>query len=87
MYSELTTDHPVDLARWQVVDCYSGRIGLISSGGGSEGSDDLAEVVRTAVIDKRAGGVGLIVGRKSFERLVGTTWRSQGEGWQREASA
>lgn len=68
VYSELTTDHPIDLTRWQVANCYLGRIGLINSGGGSEGTDDLAEVVRTAVINKRAGGVGLIVGRKSFER-------------------
>ncbi|MHB1510823.1 MAG: class I fructose-bisphosphate aldolase [Acidimicrobiales bacterium] len=68
VYSELTTDHPIDLARWQVANCYLGRIGLINSGGGSKGTDDLAEVVRTAVINKRAGGVGLIVGRKSFER-------------------
>ncbi|MBW4079360.1 MAG: class I fructose-bisphosphate aldolase [Acidobacteria bacterium] len=68
VYSELTTDHPIDLTRWQVANCYLGRIGLINSGGGSEGTGDLAQVVRTAVINKRAGGVGLIVGRKSFER-------------------
>ncbi len=68
VYSELTTDHPIDLTRWQVANCYLGRIGLINSGGGSEGTGDLGEAVRTAVINKRAGGVGLIVGRKSFER-------------------
>jgi fructose-bisphosphate aldolase, class I len=70
VYSELTTDHPVDLARWQVVNCYAGRIGLINSGGESSGSDDLADAVRTAVINKRAGGQGLIVGRKAFQRPI-----------------
>jgi class I fructose-bisphosphate aldolase len=68
VYSELTTSHPIDLARWQVVNCYSGRIGLISSGGESKGETDLADAVRTAVINKRAGGTGLIVGRKAFQR-------------------
>lgn len=68
VYDELTTDHPVDLTRWQVVNCYMGRAGLINSGGESSGSDDLAQAVRTAVINKRAGGTGLIVGRKSFSR-------------------
>jgi len=68
VYSELTTDHPIDLARWQVVNCYAGRIGLINSGGESKGADDLADAVRTAVINKRAGGQGLIVGRKAFQR-------------------
>lgn len=68
VYSELTTDHPIDLARWQVVNCYAGRIGLISSGGESKGESDLADAVRTAVINKRAGGMGLIVGRKAFQR-------------------
>ena len=68
VYSTLTTDHPVDLTRWQVVNCYMGRIGLINSGGESSGADDLAAAVRTAVINKRAGGMGLIVGRKSFQR-------------------
>jgi class I fructose-bisphosphate aldolase len=68
VYDELTTDHPIDLTRWQVVNCYAGRIGLINSGGGSEGENDLFEAVRTAVINKRAGGMGLIVGRKSFQR-------------------
>jgi class I fructose-bisphosphate aldolase len=68
VYSELTTDSPIDLTRWQVVNCYSGRIGLINSGGESKGDNDLAGAVRTAVINKRAGGQGLILGRKSFQR-------------------
>ena len=68
VYSELTTDHPIDLTRWQVVNCYAGRIGLINSGGESKGDSDLAQAVRTAVINKRAGGQGLIVGRKAFQR-------------------
>ncbi|HVN49924.1 MAG TPA: class I fructose-bisphosphate aldolase [Acidimicrobiales bacterium] len=68
VYSELTTDHPIDLARWQVANCYMGRIGLINSGGASSGASDLAEAVRTAVINKRAGGTGLISGRKAFQR-------------------
>src|SRR5580704_6310903 len=68
VYSKLTTDHPIDLTRWQVVNCYMGRIGLINSGGESAGKGDLAAAVRTAVINKRAGGMGLIVGRKSFQR-------------------
>ncbi len=68
VYDELTTDHPIDLTRWQVVNCYAGRIGLINSGGESKGASDLAQAVRTAVINKRAGGMGLIVGRKSFQR-------------------
>ncbi len=68
VYSKLTTDHPIDLTRWQVANCYAGRIGLINSGGESKGDDDLAQAVRTAVINKRAGGAGLIVGRKSFQR-------------------
>jgi class I fructose-bisphosphate aldolase len=67
VYSELTSDHPVDLTRYQVVNCYMGRSGLINSGGGS-GQNDLAQAVRTAVINKRAGGMGLIVGRKAFQR-------------------
>src|SRR5579863_8323143 len=65
VYSELTTDNPIDLTRWQVVNCYAGRIGLINSGGESTGNNDLAGAVRTAVINKRAGGQGLILGRKS----------------------
>jgi fructose-bisphosphate aldolase, class I len=68
VYSELTTDHPVDLTRWQVVNCYAGRVGLINSGGASKGSTDMADAVRSAVINKRAGGTGLIMGRKSFQR-------------------
>ena len=68
VYSELTTDHPIDLTRWQVVNCYMGRVGLINSGGESKGADDLAQAVRTAVVNKRAGGMGLIVGRKAFQR-------------------
>ena len=70
VYSELTTDNPIDLTRWQVVNCYAGRIGLINSGGESKGSNDLAGAVRTAVINKRAGGQGLIVGRKAFQRPI-----------------
>jgi fructose-bisphosphate aldolase, class I len=70
VYSELTTDHPIDLTRWQVVNCYAGRIGLINSGGESKGDDDLATSVRTAVINKRAGGQGLILGRKAFQRPI-----------------
>ena len=68
VYEELTTDHPIDLCRWQVVNCYMGRIGLINSGGESKGQTDLAEAVTTAVINKRAGGMGLISGRKAFQR-------------------
>lgn len=67
MYSELTTDHPIDLCRYQVLNCYCGRAGLINSGGAS-GENDFAEAVRTAVINKRAGGMGLISGRKAFQR-------------------
>jgi fructose-bisphosphate aldolase, class I len=68
VYDQLTTDNPIDLTRWQVVNCYAGRIALINSGGASSGADDLAQAVRTAVINKRAGGTGLIVGRKAFQR-------------------
>lgn len=68
VYEELTTEHPIDLCRWQVANCYMGRIGLINSGGASSGASDLAEAVRTAVINKRAGGLGLISGRKAFQR-------------------
>jgi len=67
VYSDLTTDHPVDLVRYQVANCYMGRAGLINSGGGS-GDNDLAQAVRTAVINKRAGGMGLISGRKAFQK-------------------
>jgi class I fructose-bisphosphate aldolase len=68
IYTELTTDHPIDLCRYQVANCYLGRAGLINSGGASSGESDLAEAVRTAVINKRAGGTGLISGRKAFQR-------------------
>jgi len=68
VYSKLTTDHPIDLCRYQVVNCYMGRSGLINSGGESAGAADLADAVRTAVINKRAGGTGLISGRKAFQR-------------------
>ena len=68
VYEKLTTEHPIDLTRWQVANCYMGRIGLINSGGASAGESDLAEAVRTAVINKRAGGMGLIAGRKAFQR-------------------
>ena len=68
VYSDLSTDHPIDLARYQVLNCYAGRAGLINSGGASSGESDLAEAVRTAVINKRAGGMGLISGRKAFQR-------------------
>ena len=68
VYDELTTDHPIDLTRWQLVNCYMGRVPLINSGGESKGEGDLGQAVRTAVINKRAGGAGLIVGRKAFQR-------------------
>ena len=68
LYDKLATDHPIDLCRYQVVNCYMGRSGLINSGGESRGASDLKDAVRTAVINKRAGGMGLISGRKSFQR-------------------
>jgi len=68
VYSELMSDNPIDWTRWQVANCYMGRIGLINSGGASSGEGDLAQAVRTAVINKRAGGTGLISGRKAFQR-------------------
>ncbi|PWB60492.1 MAG: fructose-bisphosphate aldolase [Betaproteobacteria bacterium] len=68
VYSELTTSHPIDLVRYQVAGCYMGRAGLINSGGESKGAGDLAQAVRTAVINKRAGGMGLISGRKAFQK-------------------
>jgi len=68
MYSELSSDHPIDLTRYQVINGYMGRIGLINSGGASKGASDLAEAVETAVINKRAGGHGLILGRKAFQK-------------------
>ncbi len=70
VYDTLTTDHPIDLTRWQVANCYMGRIGLINSGGESKGAGDLAAAVKTAVINKRAGGQGLISGRKAFQRPI-----------------
>jgi class I fructose-bisphosphate aldolase len=70
IYTELTTDHPIDLTRYQVLNCYSGRAGLINSGGESKGASDLADAVKTAVINKRAGGMGLISGRKAFQRPI-----------------
>jgi fructose-bisphosphate aldolase, class I len=68
VYSKLTSDNPIDLTRYQLINCYLGRAGLINSGGASSGQTDLAEAVRTAVINKRAGGTGLISGRKAFQR-------------------
>ena len=72
MYETLTTDHPIDLCRLQVANCYMGKIGLINSGGGSKGESDLAQAVTTAVINKRAGGSGLIMGRKAFQKPFST---------------
>ena len=68
VYSNLSSDHPIDLCRYQVINCYMGKAGLINSGGASSGASDYAEAVRTAVINKRAGGTGLISGRKAFQR-------------------
>jgi class I fructose-bisphosphate aldolase len=68
IYTELTSDHPIDLCRYQVANCYMGRAGLINSGGESKGAGDLENAVVTAVINKRAGGMGLISGRKAFQR-------------------
>ncbi len=68
VYEKLTTDNPIDLVRWQVANCYMGRCGLINSGGESKGASDLADAVRTAVVNKRGGGTGLISGRKAFQR-------------------
>src|SRR4051794_4852424 len=70
IYNALTTDHPIDLTRYQLFNCYMGRAGLINSGGEAKGAGDLAEAVRTAVINKRAGGMGLISGRKAFQRSM-----------------
>ena len=67
VYTELTSDHPIDLCRYQVLNCYAGRVSMINSGGAS-GKNDFADVVRTAIINKRAGGSGLITGRKAFQR-------------------
>jgi fructose-bisphosphate aldolase, class I len=68
VYDNLTSDHPIDLTRYQVLNCYNGRVGLINSGGESKGSSDLVDSVATAVVNKRAGGMGLILGRKAFQR-------------------
>ncbi len=68
VYEKLTTDHPIDLCRYQVANCYMGRVGLINSGGESKGATDLQEAVMTAVVNKRAGGMGLISGRKAFQK-------------------
>lgn len=68
VYTDLSSDHPIDLCRYQVVNCYMGRAGLINSGGASSGASDYAEAVTTAVVNKRAGGTGLISGRKAFQR-------------------
>jgi class I fructose-bisphosphate aldolase len=68
VYEKLTTDNPVDLVRYQVANCYMGRCGLINSGGESKGESDLVDAVRTAVVNKRGGGMGLISGRKAFQR-------------------
>ncbi|MBK8928132.1 MAG: class I fructose-bisphosphate aldolase [Chitinophagaceae bacterium] len=70
VYDRLTTNHPIDLARYQVANCYMGRVGLINSGGESKGASDMEEAVTTAVINKRAGGMGLISGRKAFQRPI-----------------
>jgi class I fructose-bisphosphate aldolase len=70
VYEKLTTDHPIDLCRYQVLNCYMGRAGLINSGGASAGDADMAEAVKTAIINKRAGGMGLISGRKAFQRPI-----------------
>lgn len=68
MYNELNSEHPIDRTRYQVANCYMGRVGLINSGGASKGASDLADAVRTAIVNKRAGGSGLISGRKAFQR-------------------
>ena len=68
VYENLSSDHPIDLCRYQVLNCYSGKVGLINSGGESKGESDLQEAVTTAVINKRAGGMGLIMGRKAFQK-------------------
>jgi class I fructose-bisphosphate aldolase len=70
MYDKLASEHPIDLCRYQVANCYMGKIGLINSGGASSGKSDFADAVRTAVINKRAGGTGLISGRKAFQRSM-----------------
>ena len=69
VYEQLSSDHPIDLCRYQVANCYMGRIGLINSGGAS-GENDLQDAIRTAIINKRAGGMGLISGRKAFQKSM-----------------
>jgi class I fructose-bisphosphate aldolase len=71
MYTKLSSIHPIDLCRYQVINCYSGRISMINSGGEAKGTTDLAEAIKTAVINKRAGGAGMIMGRKAFQRPFG----------------
>src|SRR4028118_1436886 len=71
VYDKLTTEHPIDLTRYQLLNCYNSRVGLINSGGESMGDSDLQEAVITAVVNKRAGGMGLILGRKAFRRPFG----------------
>ncbi len=68
VYEKLTTDNPIDLCRYQLVNCYMGKVGLINSGGESKGAGDLYDAVETAIINKRAGGMGLIMGRKAFQK-------------------
>jgi class I fructose-bisphosphate aldolase len=68
IYSKLTSEHPIDLCRYQVLNCFAGRIGMINSGGESRGESDFKEAIKTAVINKRAGGSGIIMGRKAFQR-------------------
>jgi class I fructose-bisphosphate aldolase len=68
VYSELSSEHPIDLTRYQLANCYMGRAGLINSGGESKGQGDMEEAVFTAVVNKRAGGSGLILGRKAFQK-------------------
>src|SRR5688572_19607244 len=68
VYTQLSSDNPIDLTRYQVANCYMGRAGLINSGGESKGASDMADAVRTAIINKRAGGMGLISGRKAFQK-------------------
>jgi class I fructose-bisphosphate aldolase len=70
VYEQLTTNHPIDLCRYQVANCYMGRVGLINSGGESKGASDIAEAIMTAVVNKRAGGMGLISGRKAFQKPI-----------------
>jgi class I fructose-bisphosphate aldolase len=68
MYTKLASDNPIDLCRYQVINCFSGRIGMINSGGESKDDTDLSEAIKTAIINKRAGGSGMIMGRKAFQR-------------------